>query len=126
MNSQGAQKAVPRIEHPKDDPSPQTVEAIKPVKKTNPPGSKSSGPAKPAKAPVPKPLTPREKIYAITPEKAQTSTGAGNKATNPKLTVGLTKPGGCLPINHRASKAPAKQELELRHGLSSLRNVAVN
>jgi len=113
-----------RTEHPKDATRPQISEAPKLSTRA---GSGEAAGSKPSsdstKATLPKPLTPGEKIKAIThfDEAASTS----DKGKDLKLNLGFNKSAGCLPTNHRANKAPAKQELELCHGRTSLRNVAV-
>lgn len=71
---------------------------------------------------IPKPLTPKEKVEAITPKEEQ---NPSRPDKIPLLSPAFSHAGGYLPVAHRASKAPAKQNLELRHGRSSLRNLAV-
>lgn len=117
MTKQDIPKAIPRIEHPKDAKKPQPEAA--PAEKVTSIAPRSSAPAETVEAPAPKPLTPKEKIKAITPIEEQASSRTGDKAAIMKLNLSLNQPGGCLPIDHRASKAPAKQELELRHGKSN-------
>jgi hypothetical protein len=63
-----------------------------------------------------RPLTPREKIEAITPTVDKTSGDAETNVSVKKSGRDLVFTGGHLPITHRASRAPARQSLELCHG----------
>ncbi len=85
---------------------------------------KPSAPAGTAKAPVGEPLTPKEKVEAITTAKYQTSSSKGKKAPISKPNLNHNIAGGCFSIDLRASKAPAKQDLALRHGKSKFRSRA--
>lgn len=72
---------------------------------------------------IPKPLTPKEKIRAITPESGEDN--KGHSVCSPRPGFQFYHTGGYLPLTYRANQAPAKQSLGLCHGRTSLRNVAV-
>ena len=83
--------AGPCTGQPKAAPRPQTIEA-------------------------PKPLTPKQKVEAITPASETTSSNTGSPVIRSLLYLQRQNAGGCLPIAHRARQAPAQQSLELHHG----------
>lgn len=83
--------AGPCARQPKTAPRPQTFEA-------------------------PKPLTPKQKVKAITPASETTLSKIGGPVSKGLLCLQLQNAGGCLPIAHCARQAPAQQSLELHHG----------
>lgn len=87
----GVLTASPRNEHPEDAARPQKIEA-------------------------PKPLTPKQKVEAITPPSEKISSNTSGPAAEGMLSLKLQDVGGYLPIAHSARQAPARQNLELRHG----------
>lgn len=99
-----------RTKHPTDVQRPHKNEA--PILPTRMGTNKDKEVEKPA----PKPLTPREKIEAITPRTEPAFRNDIADAPSQELSRGLLYTGSYLSITHRASRAPATQSLELRHG----------
>lgn len=91
----------------------------------NKPGTKSvSKTENDIEAPKAKPLTAQEKMRAISTS-AEENDEPSKSVNLLHSRVRAAQASGCLPIAYRSGRAPAKQNLELCHGRSSLRNVAV-
>lgn len=118
--------ANPHAEHPRDVPNLLARESLATPAENDadPSRTESASASEHHEFNPPKPLTPREKMKAITCA-ADVKPSNTNRGTMFTAGHDIYRHVGCLPIAHRASKAPATQTLELRHGQTSLRNVAV-
>lgn len=93
-----------------DAQRPQNAGAI------SPPTRKDYQNRKETEKPVPKPMTPREKVDAITPASDGKINSGPSKTSIRTSGLGYLHAGSALVNTYQASRAPAKQALELRHG----------